>query len=317
MARGMFTQCLAVLFKEAPPLEAVEAALAGFDINGTHAATSHWALGGPSVSLKYRPEVNGLVFADVVDQRWPDHMGDPQKDPNLFSAWTMGHFGPIADADSLLRATQQCWGWKEGKAIALTHRGFVRVRPTYVLGAADNAATVPADWNAVTELTYLTKVVEALLQVPGALCYFNPNGEMLRDLKGVQSQLKQAAADDLLLIDLWCNVRIYPFHADWTMMDTVGNGQFNDATSVTSEVRDIEAVFRTKQYVAGEVDGFVRDMTLYLHAEGDVIKDGDTLDGPGNVQWRATLLDQSVAMPPRRVLHIVPMDGVEPPAKPA
>lgn len=48
-------------------------------------------LGGGSVTLSFRPEVNGQVLVDTVDQPWPDSMGDPQKDPMIFGAWSMGN----------------------------------------------------------------------------------------------------------------------------------------------------------------------------------------------------------------------------------
>jgi Domain of unknown function (DUF4261) len=317
MARGMFTQCLTVLFKEAPPIEALAEALSGFAVHGVHAATNHWALGGPSVSLMFNPDANGLALVDTVDQRWPDDMGDPQKQQAIFGAWTTGNFGPLTDPGGLGRAMQQCWVWKEGRTVAAEHRGFVRVRSSYALGTGEDVPLIPADWNAVTELAYLTTVVEALLQMPGALCYFNPSGEVLRDLAGVRAHIEQAKGDDLLLLDLWANVRAYPYDVDWTLMDTVGNGQLNDVKDVGSEVRDVEAVFRTKVYDRSEVGDFLRDLSVYLHDEGDVVKDGDHFDGPGNVKWKTSLTEQSVAMPLRRVLHVVADDGVEPPAKPA
>ncbi|MDJ0847938.1 MAG: hypothetical protein QNK04_06055 [Myxococcota bacterium] len=41
-------------------------------------------------------------------------MGDPQREPLLMGAWSMGHFGPFAYPGGLERAAQQCWGWAPG-----------------------------------------------------------------------------------------------------------------------------------------------------------------------------------------------------------
>lgn len=319
MPRGMFTQCLCVLFKEPVTLDAVEAALAKFTVRARHEAADHWALGGPAISLAFLPEVNGHAMVDLVDHPWPDDMGDPQKETTIFGAWTMGQFGPMTSPGSLQRAMQQSWTWKEGRTVPGEHRAFARVRTSYVLGAGADAPVVPKDWDTAQELQFLTTVVEALLEVPGALCYFNPNGEVVRDLATLREQVEYAKSEGVLPIDVWSNVRVYPYDTDWVLMDTVGNGQLNDSAGGPSleDLRDIEAVFRTKQYDYAEVDNLMRDLSLHLHAKGDIIKEGDTIDGPGNVPWRVTPADKSTAMPPRRVLRLVPVDGSEPPAQPA
>lgn len=324
MPRGIFTQCLTVLLREPVDLDAVEASLGAFVVHSKNDAAHHWALSGPSLSLAFRPEVNGFVMVDVVDQPWPDGMGDPHKEETIFTAWTMGHFGPMTYPGSLERAMAQCWAWKDGRKAAMEHRAFARVRTSYMLGASDEAPLVPADWDTAVELRYLTNVVAALLQMPAALCYFNSNGEVLRDGPGVQAEMEHADVEGLLPIDLWANVRKYNYDADWAMMDTVGNGQLNFAggsyatgEAAGNELHDLEAVFRGKAYNSSEVDDFLREISLHLQMHGDVIQDGHTIDcGPGNVPWRATLPEKAVAMPPRRALRISPVDGSEPPAKP-
>jgi hypothetical protein len=319
MPRGMFTQCFVVLVQEPVTLDAVEQALAGFPIQGRFVGSEHWAMGGPSIALAFRPEVNGIVLVDAVDHPWPDEMGNPQTQETIFTAWTMGHFGPITYPASLQRAMQQCWSWKEGRTVPAEHKGFVRVRISYVMGAPDEAPVMPKDWDAATEMHYLSKIIEALLTLPGAVCYFNPNGEMLRDREGLSSQLAQAASEKMIPFDLWINVRLYPYDTDWVLMDTVGNGQLNDRAHAEelNDLPDVEALFRTKFYDYGEVDSFLRDLTRYMHAEGDVIKEGDTIEGPGKIPWRANLLEKAVAMPLRRVIRVAPVDGTEPPLKPA
>jgi len=95
--RGSFTQCVCVLLERAIPVTALVPLLEQFDVRKEVPATEGpygWALGGPSLILSYRPDVNGFVQVDVVDHDWPDAMGKPNDTAPLFAAWAMGAFGP-------------------------------------------------------------------------------------------------------------------------------------------------------------------------------------------------------------------------------
>ena len=303
--KGIFTQSACVLLDRPTNLDELERVLSGFEIRGRHdEVAAEWPFGGPSLTLTFRPEVNGFAAVDVIDRPWPDHMGDAQKEALLLGAWAMGHFGPFAYPGNLLRAGQQSWAWAEGKTIAPRHRAFVRVRLSYVFGAPENAL-IPQDYQPLPELEFVTRVAAALLELPGALCYFNPNGEVLRDAAGVRESLRHAAANKLPPLELWCNVRLFRLEDGWLMMDTVGNAQL--------DLPDLEACFRSAGYDCGGVDFFLRDLTLYLLRNGEVIAHGDTTGGPGEVSWRARVLDESMSPPPRRVLRFVPEDGAEVP----
>jgi hypothetical protein len=310
MPRGKFTQCFCVLLKETVTLDAVLEALKSFTIRGTQTRGEPWPLGASTINVEFRPEVNGIAQIDIIDERWPDSMGDPKKEPDLFAAWTGGEFGPMTYPGSLLRATQQSWGWKEGRTAPDEHAAFLRLRISYVLGAGDDAPLFPKDWDSVAELQFLTKLVMALLPLPQALCYFNPNGEVLRDLASMQSIQELAAEGEQIPIDLWINVRIYQMDAGWEMMDTVGNGQLNAVAQAGAldDVRDIEALFPAKKYDYSEIDNFLRDLTQYLYETGDVIQDGHTIKGPGGVEWKAALQDDAITTPPRRAVRVSPAD---------
>lgn len=308
MPKGIMTQTVCVLTERpVTPAELAEA-VAAFSVHGRHGANEEWAFGGPTVALDFRPEVNGCVLVDTVAQPWPDDMGDPKKTPMLFGAWSMGQFGPFTFPGGLARAGQQSWVWEEGRTVAQRHRGFVRVRSTYVMGAGENAPLMPADYDALAELRFVTDVARALLRLPGALCYFNPNGEVLRDAAGVEESLAHAQRSGLPPLDLWANVRLFNVDAGWAVMDTVGNGQLGD-------LRDVEGAFDGDGgYDYGAIDAYLRDVTLYLLRAGEVINDGDTLDGPGGVRWRTRRFDSSLLTPPRRVYRLLPEDGRERPA---
>jgi hypothetical protein len=224
MPKGMFTQTICVLLDRPATLDDIERALTGYDIRKRIDESESWAFGGPSVIVAWDPEANGLVAVDTVDKPWPDHMGDPKRDPTVFGAWSMGHFGPFAYPGGLQRAAQQCWSWAGGRSITDRHTAFIRVRSRYAFGADDDDPIMPANYDALPELEFVTKLGSALLDLPGALCYFNPNGEVLRDRDGLRESLNDAWTHDLHPLDAWCNIRLFNVDAEWSLMDTVGNG---------------------------------------------------------------------------------------------
>jgi len=303
MPKGTFTQTLCVLLKGPVSRNALEETLGKFKIRGRHDAAEEWAFGGPSITVAFRPKVNGYVVVDIVERSWPDGMGNPHRDTMVFGAWGMGGFGPFTYPGGLQRAAQQCWAWEPGKTIADHHTGFIRIRSSYVFGSDEDAQVMPDDYEPATELQFVTEIAVAVLGLPEALCYFNPNGEVLRDLQGVRESLEYARSAKLLPLDLWSNIRLFNLNDDWSLMDTVGNGQL--------DLSDIEACF-SRRYDCGEVDRFLRNVTWYLFQKGEVIKDGDTMDGPGEIRWKARSFEKGLTDPPRHVLSWFPLDGLEP-----
>src|SRR5579862_3035689 len=104
-----------------------------FEIAKEIPAQQHSCFGGPGAIIPFRPEVNGYVIVDVVNQPWPDGMGDAKTDVMTFGAWSMGQFGPFAFPGGLARARQHAWSWQPGRTVPEGHRGFVRFRTSYVL----------------------------------------------------------------------------------------------------------------------------------------------------------------------------------------
>ena len=133
----------------------------------------NWITGYPAWVVAWRPEVNGYVTVDVVDAPWPDDMGDPgaRRGRRSFAAWQMGYMGPMTWPGNLLRAIQyaEAFGDKAAADAAKKHRAFVRVRSTYVLGAAEGDKAMPDDYQARPELEFVTSVAAALAAAPGAV----------------------------------------------------------------------------------------------------------------------------------------------------
>jgi Domain of unknown function (DUF4261) len=296
MPKGFFTQGLAVLLEQPVDREEIAQLLSAFQIVQRLEGSSNWAMSGPGLVLAFRPEVQGRVTVDVVDRPWPDDMGDPKTAPELFAAWGMGQFGPFTYPGALKRALQQPWIWREAREVVGPHGAFLRVRATYAGGA--DSPVIPAGYDPLAELRFLTSVAGAVLAHPRALAYFDPNGEVLLSGKLVGDSLAHAAQHGLPPLDLWSGIRLYNLEEGWALMDSVGNGQL--------DMPDHEAVFRKGPFELPDVDRFLRNMAHYVLENGEVIHDWDTADGPGGVRWRARLSPEPLTSPPRRVLRWFP-----------
>lgn len=302
MAKGFFTQGVSLLTSGQTTLDSIKAALReqGFEIVKESPAQENWAFSGHTLVVAFLPDVNGYVAVDVVNQPWPDSMGDPKSDSTTFAAWSMGHFGPFAFPGSLARARQHAWAWQRAQTISEGHRGFIRLRTSYVFGATKDAPVMPAAYDPVAEMMFLSEAATALLKAPGVICYFNPNGEVLRDYASFRQVWEPCTEEQKLPLSLWMNIRFFNLSEKLGFMDTVGNAQL--------EIRDVEAVFPSANYDPGDIDYYLRNVTHYLLALDREMQSGEDIDGPGenNQSWTMEVLDQGVIDPPRRVLRLYP-----------
>jgi hypothetical protein len=305
MPKGFFTQGIAVLFQKAVPLVEIESLLGGFTVLKRIETPGEFA--GPTLIVDFKREVNGLAAIDVVNGKWPDQMGDPEKDPKLFAAWSMGHFGPFAFPGSLERALQHLWGWPAGRELPARHEAFVRVKLSYVFGGDGQAPVFPPNYAPRAELEFLNSVTLALLDHPAALALFNPNGEVLADKSRLSESIEYHRGLNLPPLNMWSNVRDFSLPNGWSLMDSVGMNQL--------EARDSELCFPKGAYDKSTCDAFIRNVGLYLLENGDVIADGNTMDGPGDIRWHAYRLEEPFVGPPRRVLRWFPQAEIEIPAE--
>lgn len=305
MAKGSFTQGVTVLLERSVDVQALQQYLTAFEIVRTIEGSGPQWMGAPGLAIAMRPEVNGHVVVDVIDHPWPDHMGDPKKESQLFGAWAMGWFGPFVYPGNLLRAQQMSFAWQDAATVSSRHAAFIRIKSSYVLGGGAKAPIMPADYAPLPELEFVTSVAQALLKHPAALAYFNPNGEVLRSSDGFVDDVAWHHDHGVMPLPLWANIRLFNLAPGWTMMDTIGMEQLG--------IDDQEACFSSDRYVLRDVDHFLRNATAYVCKQGAVIKEGDTMDGPGGVRWIGRPVEQSLAPRPRRVLRWLPMDGATAP----
>ena len=258
MSKGLFTATLAVPFESAPSVEQLERAVAGADIVGRReAAPNNPWLGGASLLVAMRPEVNGLVTLDIVDAPWPDGMGGPKEDSERFGAWSLGAFGPFTFPGALARATEQAIVWPEAPRRVSRHRAFIRVRSSYVFGKGGDAPVLPEGYDPLAELFFMTDLCREVLKLEGAIAGFAPSGEVVPDRDSLEALLAEREQAELPPLDAWINVRFFGLGdvAGWALMDTIGNDQLDG--------RDLEAGFPSDRVGPDEVASWLRMVTLY------------------------------------------------------
>jgi hypothetical protein len=303
----MFTQGVAVLTRTPVSIEDLVTLLPEYPAIRHLPASEIWEMGGPSIVVSYRPEVNGHVIIDTVSHPWPDHMGSPKEEPMLFGAWSMGHFGPFAYPNGLERAQEQSWGWSEARETVSKHTSFLRVRISYVLGGSPETLVMPEDYQPQHELDFIIGILRCILRHPAALCYFNPSGEVLASADMIADSVRFHTEHELPTLDLWTNVRLFNLESQWLLMDSVGNWQL--------EMPDHEAPFPKDRFDPREVSQFIRKASSYILKQGDVIKNCDTMDGPGAVRWKAVKFEEPVTSPPRKIFCWMPADVAEIPSQ--
>ncbi|WP_372897917.1 hypothetical protein, partial [Stieleria sp.] len=232
MAKGLFTQGMCVLLRSPVALAELQDKLSAFDMIGVQESAVDGA-SPETLVMSFRPEVGGHLLVTPSTEKWPDQMGDPETSPDVFVAWSLGQFGPLAFPGCLERAAEQSWGWEDGEDVPQQHTSHVRLLISYVLGAdesepedddSEDVVLIPDDYDPIEELRFLTKAVSALLELPQAICYFNPGGEVLRDQNGLRQGLNYAWNYELPPLDMWTNVRLFRVDESWALMDTVGMG---------------------------------------------------------------------------------------------
>ncbi len=320
MPKGIFTQSACVLLSKPIAIEWVEKALQPFKIAGRRnvKAQSPWFSCGEELVIAFRPEIRGYVVVDMIDRPWPDSMGNPkgsEEDKWLFGAWSTQQFGPYVWPGGLHRATQHDWG-KLLASAAQAHQGFIRVRSTYGIGAADDDPILPDDYEAYKELVFVTEVARALLRLKSALCYYNPNGESLRTREFLDNSAKDRKDKGVPPYAVWSNSRFYRFHdaEGWAIIDTVGMHQLDIPFGEDQlYVPDQEACFVVESHDLSAIGTFLYGAAHYVRENGPIINDGDTMDGPGDVPWRAKHFKEGIVEPPREVIRWFPEDGSKAP----
>jgi hypothetical protein len=199
---------------------------------------------------------------------------------------------------NLERAIQQSVALEEPDVVAGRHRGFVRLRTSYAIGKGADAPVMPEDWDPMTELLAIVGASRAVLELPGALAYFDPNAELLIPREEIDSALEHAEKTQLPPLDLFTHVRFFRIDEQWSIMDTLGMDRFF--------LPDLELAF-TNAVEPSKAARWLRNLQLYLLKNGPVIEDGHSVDGLEG-KLRAARRDHGLVEPPRPVIRLMPAD---------
>lgn len=298
VARGLYTQGAAVLLNQPVDFSQIQSCLSGFELAAVPATPD--APEPLMLLLKDDQPGEGQAVVMYSDQRWPEDFPDPEEDPELFAAWTLGQYGPLAFPGDLQRAIEQSWRWDEGREEAAKHVAHIRILYSYPLNddadtVEDAIAEIPEDADPVAELHFVTRVVSRLLELPAAICYFNSGGEVLMNAEDLRGGMNECWKHELVPVDMWTNVRLFRATDSWTLMDTIGNEQF--------DLPDLEVIFENEQFDPSEVESFLRNVVLCMLMDEIEVDDGDTVDGPGQQIWEAMLCNDGLNDPPRPTIR--------------
>lgn len=303
----VFVETMVMLLKSVPTLEEIQSVLGEFKINKVRKeGNDTWEHCGPAIFLEYREEYFGQYVIDIVDRPWPDDLDWDKPDSKLHKAWQEGCFGITTCPGALERASQQSWVWPEGREAVKEAKAFLRIRTTFMLDRDEEFEDddwIPSDYYPPEELMEIHWVVLALFKLPQAICYFNPQGEVLRNEESFDEADELYYDNELPALELWCNVRLFRVDDQWTMMDTVGNSQIG--------VPDLEAVFFADAYSPADVEQLLRLTTMYFLENPEF--DGESMEDENGTTWNMMMQSDSICDPPRQVVRMIPQDGRNPP----
>jgi hypothetical protein len=295
----MFLQTGVVLFGRLVSLDAVASALAAdFPVVRRHvreAEAGYW-LGGEGTVLVASGPPGASVAIEVFHRPWPDAMGDPEDDAELFGAWSLRQFGLTTFPYALARAAAQ------PTAPCAEHVAFVRLSLSYVSGGrdddADDDGAYPPERDVPLELSALAALATRVCELPGALAWFAPNGEVLMAVETAQKKLRQQAAGDPVN-ELWVSTRVVPA-GNHLLVETVGMGAlglrpmaaYDHQVLLPDLGLEMELVVR-----------FLREVSGAARLLGSEQVPRDSLLGPGG-RW-APEQAESDNPPPREVVRWV------------
>ncbi|MDB6075460.1 MAG: hypothetical protein JWO89_3100 [Verrucomicrobiaceae bacterium] len=297
--KGLFTQGVAVLFSEPPSLAQLRGLLEDYEITSENPlGTSHWETESASFRIACRPEVGGYCLLDIVSRSWPDHLSNSEREPSLYTAWSMGHFGPFASSGSLARAIEHAHRWQHAAQLAPQHLAFVRMRIGYILGNGQGG--LPPEYDSLPELEWLIRLARHVSKHARSLAYFNPNGEVLLTPDDLQKVLDDAAHSEAPPLEAIVNVRLANL-AGWQLVDTIGMGQL--------DLPDQEIVCPLGVSSSEELSAFLFDAAYHMATtEVPIVTDNSTT-GPGGTEWVATRRISSLREPARQIIHWTETEG--------
>jgi hypothetical protein len=221
----MFLQTGVVLFERPISLESVAVALAAnFPVAPRSTAVTgeaYWLGGEGSLQLAIGSPPRGMVVVEVFNRPWPDSMGNPEHDPELFAAWSLRLFGQLTFPYGLARAAAQ------PKAPSADHVAFVKASWSDAgVAGEDGAPAHLLERDVLAELSAVAGICAVACAMPGARAWFAPNGEVLMAADVARSKLQQQSAGQRVP-ELWISMRVVPA-GNHLLVETVGMGSLGE-----------------------------------------------------------------------------------------
>lgn len=300
----MFLQTGVILFDRPPSLDEVAAGLAGVPVvrrRERDGNSGYWFGGEGMLLVETDTAGHGAIAVELFHRPWPDSMGSPETDTELFGAWAMRQFGLTNFPYGLARANA------EGSAARSDHVAFVRLNLSYVFGAGDDALVCPDDRDVAAELRAVAALAQLICEVPGAVGWFAPNGEVWLPLAEAREKLARQAQGELLT-ELWVTTRAYPAGRH-LLVETVGVAPMSPQLA---EAYDHQVVVLPDLGLDGDVvSRFVLELSGAARGGSKAVPSEPVL-GPGG-RWFASLVntDNPPPRPVVRWLHESEVNEVE------
>lgn len=200
----MYTQSLFILCHSPLSTDELGVRVRRMNVLGRHTPppAEHWARNAPGWVTQYAGHPRGRVIIDSVSCPWPDQF-EREKDPSLYSAWSMGLLGTGITPGALTRAAALA---KESLQDAVaSHGGFIRLRMSYV--PEDGEPLIPEARCPFDELAYLTRAAYFILEDEQAFALFVPAAEILHADRQVWMAFDRAFGDPRKMLTLWTHRR--------------------------------------------------------------------------------------------------------------
>ncbi len=304
MTQYQYTQCIALFVDRRVSINDIAKKLSDFQVVESNPVAKDWLHCGPSITIQFPAVSEGFVVIDTIDQTWPD--GDDDSNPalELSHAWETNQFGLHSRPGSLARTREQLELLDEKSDSFEETVSCIRIRLAYRIEASQPDDLLSQDIDVQSEVSFLTSVAIALASLEGVIAFFNPSGEVLVDRATFEDNVRVCLDNDVPLIFLWTNVRLFRIDDSWAMMDTVGNGQF--------DLPDLEACFDFEQHESVRVSDFLWTVSLLIN-ENPEMEHAEAIEDDEGLLWHLRPFDESLCDPQRFILRLIPQDGIEVP----
>ncbi len=310
MSHGLTTQAIALLFSSAPTLDKLREALASYTPTLRECEDS-WPAQSPSLSFSIPdvPETSAII--DIVHQPWPDDLSQDDHSSDIFLAWKLGHFGPVARPVALSRALTRTFLTHNESQAVREHNSFLRLRTMSTdPNALAKGSAIKTPLLACQHLAILDRLAVQLLDLPGALAYFNPAGANVLSRNHFNHFTKQAQDLGLINTLVWTNRFFYTVNDHWSFFETLGNRQFH--------LPDLELPLSSAHHEhIPACKTFLANLTLQMINNRQFIASDTLVAGPADLNYKAHYFPVSLVEPDRPIILLLP-EGMDelPPAFP-